>query len=46
MDRQFTLYLAELRAYSEPCQEPKTKHFQSLTILTKSSILDVCQGSE
>ena len=44
MGKQFTLYSAE--AYSEPCQESKMKLFQWLTIFGKSSILDVCQGSE
>ena len=44
MGKQFTLYSAE--AHSEPCQESKVKLFQSLTIFSKSSILDVWQGSE
>ena len=44
MGKQFTLYSAE--TYLEPCQESKIKLFQSLTILAKSSILDVSQGSE
>ena len=44
MGKKFTLYLAE--AYPEPCRESKVKLFQSLTIFSKSSILNVCQGSE
>ena len=42
--KQFTLYSAE--AYSEPCQESRMKLFQSLTIFTKTSTLDVRQGPE
>ena len=44
MGKQFTRYSAE--AHSEPCQESKVNLFQSLTIFSKSSILDVWQGSK
>ena len=44
MGKKFTLYLAE--AYSEPCRESRVKLFQSLTVFSKSSILNACQGSE
>ena len=44
MDKQLALYSAE--AYSEPFEESKIKLFQLLTIFAKSSVLDVCQGSE
>ena len=44
MSKQFTLYSAE--ACSEPCQESKMNLFESLAVFAKSSILDVCQGSE
>ena len=44
MGQRFILYSAE--AYSEHFQESKMKLFQSLTIFVKSSILNVCQGSE
>ena len=44
MGMQFTLYSVE--AYSESCQKSKVKLVQSLTIFSKSSILDVWQGSE